>query len=308
MQEKLLYNLIEDLAGEGNGRIIETLLNKKNVNEFLIAKKMELTVNQVRNILYKLSNFGLVSFTRKKDQKKGWYIYYWTLDNKKSLKLIETHLKNKVKKLSEQLHNRETQRYYICPYCKIEVTEDIALENGFSCEECAEVYLLSDNAPHVREIKSKITRTQNEIVEIEQELNLLREKENRRRLREARKLEKLKEEEKEKKKIESRKKAAEKKKEAEKTKEAQKNIPAAKKTTTVKKAPAKTKIDTKKTDTKVKATKTKKTTTVKKAPVKTKTDAKKKIENKSVSKPVKKTDTVSKKSASLKKAKVKKKI
>ena len=132
MQDKLLFNLIEEIAGEGNGRIIESLLNKKDVNEFLIAKKMELTVNQVRNILYKLSNFGFVSFNRKKDQKKGWYIYYWTLDNKKSLKLIETHLKNKITLLEEQLKNRETQRYYVCPYCKIEVTEDVALENDFS--------------------------------------------------------------------------------------------------------------------------------------------------------------------------------
>lgn len=279
MQEKLLYNLIEDLTGEGNGRIIETLLNKKDVNEFLIAKKMELTVNQVRNILYKLSNFGLVSFTRKKDQKKGWYIYFWTLDNKKSFKLIETHLKNKVQKLSEQLHNRETRRYYTCPYCKIEVTEDVALENGFSCEECAEVYLLSDNTPHMREIKSKITRIQNEIVEIEQELNLLKEKENKKRLREIKKMEKEKLEEKEKKKMDSKKKIAENKKEAEKR-------------ITVKKTVTKAKVDIKKkADVKKKIEKKKETN------VKKKVDTKKKGEKKSVSKSLKKSGKTKKSEA-----------
>ncbi len=176
MQEKLLFNLIEEIAGENNGRIVDTLFNKKDVNEFLIAKKMELTINQVRNILYKLSNLGLVSFIRKKDKKKGWYIYYWTLSNEKSLALIENHLRKKISDLEEQLKFRETKRYYTCPYCHIEVEEDIALENGFSCEECAEIYQLSDNSPFVRDIKSKITRINNEITEINVELTSLRQK------------------------------------------------------------------------------------------------------------------------------------
>ncbi len=176
MQEKLLYNLIEDLAGEGNGRIVEILFNKKDVNEFLIAKKMELTINQVRNILYKLSNHGLVSFIRKKDKKKGWYIYYWTLNTEKSLALIEQFLKKKISNFNEQLNNRQTKRYYTCPYCQIEVTEDIALEHGFSCEECAEIYELSINTPHIRDIKTKTTRTTRELDQIKAELEVVREK------------------------------------------------------------------------------------------------------------------------------------
>ena len=52
MQVKLLHDLVEELAGVDTGRIVEILFGKKDVNEFLIAKKMELTINQVRNILY----------------------------------------------------------------------------------------------------------------------------------------------------------------------------------------------------------------------------------------------------------------
>jgi len=70
MQVKLLHDLVEEMAGEDTGRIVDILFGKKDVNEFLIAKKMELTINQVRNILYKLSADGLVSFIRKKDGKK----------------------------------------------------------------------------------------------------------------------------------------------------------------------------------------------------------------------------------------------
>lgn len=189
MQKKLLFDLVEDLAGEGNGRIVEVLYNKKDVNEFLISKKMELTVNQVRNILYKLSNFGLVSFIRKKDNRKGWYIYYWTLNTEKSLALIESYLQNKTKELQEALEKRENDRYYVCPSCGIEVTEPVALEQDFVCDECAEIYQLSDNAPFIRDLKSKITRNENLLSQIKEELESVRTKKKAKRERAAKKAE-----------------------------------------------------------------------------------------------------------------------
>jgi len=35
------------MAGENTGRIVDILFKKKDVNEFSIAKKMDLTINQV---------------------------------------------------------------------------------------------------------------------------------------------------------------------------------------------------------------------------------------------------------------------
>lgn len=201
-QDKLLFNLIEEITGEGNGRIVNIIFNKKDVNEFLIAKKMELTVNQVRNILYKLSNFGLVSFIRKKDQRKGWYIYYWTLDNLKSLELIKSHLQKKIDDFNIQLNNRENRRYFVCPSCKVEVGEEIALENEFVCEECAVTYNLVDNTANIRDIKSKITRVTNEMNEVDVELNALKGKERKKIERENKKIADQKAKEKEEKKAE----------------------------------------------------------------------------------------------------------
>ncbi|MEI6850177.1 MAG: hypothetical protein WCK29_03995, partial [archaeon] len=74
MQVSILREVVSTIAGERAKTIIDLLIDKKNVNEFLIAKKMKLTINQTRNILYKLGDEGLVSFIRKKDAKKGgWY-------------------------------------------------------------------------------------------------------------------------------------------------------------------------------------------------------------------------------------------
>ena len=126
MQVRLLHDLVEEMAGEGTGRIVEILFKKKDVNEFLIAKKMELTINQVRNILYKLSADNLVSFIRKKDKRKGWYIYYWTLNTEKCLAKLEGSLIRKIEDLGKMLEARETKRFYICESCAIEVGEEKA--------------------------------------------------------------------------------------------------------------------------------------------------------------------------------------
>ncbi len=181
MQIKLLHDLVEEMAGENTGRIVDILFGKKDVNEFLISKKMELTINQVRNILYKLSADGLVSFIRKKDKRKGWYIYYWTLKTEKCLVKLESSLVEKINNFNHILSSRETKRFYVCKSCDIEVSEEKALENGFSCDECAEVYELSDNSKPIRDMKARITRTMKNLELIKEELEIIRKKENRKR-------------------------------------------------------------------------------------------------------------------------------
>jgi len=190
MQIKLLHDLVEEMAGLGTGRIVEILFGKKDVNEFSIAKKMDLTINQVRNILYKLSADGLVSFIRKKDKRKGWYIYYWTLKTEKCLIKLEQSLINKIESLNAVLNSRETKRFYLCKPCGIEVGEEKALENGFTCEECAEVYELADNSASIRDTKAKITRTEKDLNLILDELKSIREKESKKRARASKKAEK----------------------------------------------------------------------------------------------------------------------
>jgi transcription factor E len=197
MQINLLKSLVEEMAG--SSLIVDILFDKRDVNEFLIAKKMNLTINQVRNILYKLSAEGLVSFTRKKDKKKGWYIYFWTLNSEKCLLRIERELIRKMEDLKQLLRDRETKRYYTCKGCSIELTEEKALEHDFSCEECAEVYTLVDNTNALRDIKGKITKKENEIRDIKEELSLIQESKNKKKSSDAKKEEKERQKAKEKK-------------------------------------------------------------------------------------------------------------
>ncbi|MFA7707507.1 MAG: hypothetical protein WCX73_01010 [Candidatus Pacearchaeota archaeon] len=172
MQIKFLKSIVEHLINKQATPIVDLLAGKKDINEFLIAKKLGLTINQTRNVLYKLSDYGLVSFIRKKDKRKGWYIYFWTLNVYQSLVLLQKKLKEELTQAEVQLNNRKERRYYICNVCSLEVTEEIALLNDFTCPECEEVYVLSNNQESIDSLNKTISRLQKEIGLIEVELSL----------------------------------------------------------------------------------------------------------------------------------------
>ena len=163
MQIKFLKSIVENLINKQAVPIIDLLIGKKHVNEFLIAKKLELTINQTRNILYKLSDFGLVSFIRKKDKRKGWYIYFWTLNIYQSLNLLEQNLKRELEQLEMQLKERKEKRYYFCKTCSIEVSEEVALLNNFACSECEQIYELSNNQEIIQNLEKSILKLKKEI-------------------------------------------------------------------------------------------------------------------------------------------------
>jgi len=175
MQTNFLEEIVEDIAGSQAKEIVKLLEGKKDVNEFLIAKKLKLTINQTRNILYKLSEAGLVSSTRKKDKRKGWFIYFWTLDTLKSLELLEKRLLDETAQLKHLLQNRKLRRFYFCKTCNAEVGEETALLNQFTCQECGQVYELADSSTFIKEIEGKISKIEKQLSIISGEKGTLQE-------------------------------------------------------------------------------------------------------------------------------------
>lgn len=178
MQEKILKNIIVEFGGSDAERLVDLLFKKQNVNEFLIAKKMNLTINQTRNMLYKLADSGLVQFIRKKDKKKGgWYTYFWTLKTKRVLQKHKEKLEEEIKKLQEQLAKRESERFYYSPLADLEYTEEEAILHDYTCPETGEVLELKDNTPEINKIKNEIKKMQDTVQIVEGEIQEIEKKE-----------------------------------------------------------------------------------------------------------------------------------
>ncbi|VVB82313.1 Transcription factor E [uncultured archaeon] len=193
MLKNLLKEIVASIAGKQAEEIIELLDGKKYTNEFIIAKKLNLTINQTRNILYKISDFGLVSFIRKKDKRKGWYTYFWKLEIMKSLEFLKNNLIKKMEQLQHQIKSRETKEFYTCEKCNIEFNEENALIHNFSCNECGEIMVRKDNTPVIKEYNRALDKLKRELGFVDDEINIEKEKEGKSKARELKKEEKEKE-------------------------------------------------------------------------------------------------------------------
>ena len=175
MLQDFLKEAISLAVGKQSEQISDILSNTKYINEFTIAKKLDMTINQTRNILYKLSDFGLVSYIRKKDKKKGWFTYFWKLEAVKVLEFLKGIKKKNIDQIEHQIKSRETKSFYICQKCNIEFTEENALFHDFSCIECGQLLTMVDSSKILKDLKRSLNKFKDEVETINDQI--LKEKE-----------------------------------------------------------------------------------------------------------------------------------
>jgi len=170
MLDKFLKEAVSTVVGKASEDIAELLNSKKHVNEFLVSKKMNITINQTRNLLYRLADKGLVSSIRKKDKRKGWYTYFWKIEILKNLIYLKELVEKRRGIIREQINNRETKQYYICERCNLEFDEAQALLMNFTCNECGGVFALEENSKLLKDLAKNLERYNKTLQEIGDEL------------------------------------------------------------------------------------------------------------------------------------------
>lgn len=160
--KKHLEEAILQISGQEGLKIYKILKGKEDINEFEIASKLKLTINQIRNVLYKFEKDNLLTNVRKKDRKKGWYIYFWTLHTPKLKDLVVKLKKQRLERLENLLNLEENSEFYICSNKCSRCELNDALEVGYVCPECGLVL-----NPEKRKKTSKIKK---EIIELKKEL------------------------------------------------------------------------------------------------------------------------------------------
>ena len=171
MHIALLKDVVNSILGPAGVPIVDLLYGKKNVNEFVIAKKLKLTINQTRNMLYRLSDEGLVSFIRKKDAKKGgWYTYFWTLSLEKSFLKFKEKLNKEIDGLEATINTKRTVRFFKCTNCGSEMSEEQALLHDYHCVECGELMQPKDTNPEIQEIQAKVAKLRDILSKVDSQL------------------------------------------------------------------------------------------------------------------------------------------
>jgi len=164
MKIEILKSVVHSVAGEKAKDIIDLLADKRNVNEFLIAKK--------------LADEGLVSFVRKKDNKKGgWYTYFWTLNHDKGLFRFKDILLKSVENLKKEINTKRTERFFFSSNCNLDFPEETALTHDYTCPECGEILQLKDNTKEISNLEREVKKNESSLEKVDIEIKILQEAE-----------------------------------------------------------------------------------------------------------------------------------
>ena len=153
-----MYNTLTEIAGEDVIPVVKYLKDKKNISEFKIADATNTEVNRIRSMLYKLHESNLVTYYRKKDRKKGWYISYWTFNMKGLPHLQHSMRRQKIEQLKDRLVREESNlgTFYICRNVCTRLDFESAFENEFRCPECGELIHQQDNTKTIENIRVRL--------------------------------------------------------------------------------------------------------------------------------------------------------
>ncbi|UXD21383.1 transcription factor [Ignicoccus pacificus DSM 13166] len=134
--KKELFKFIEKLVGKDGLKVFRELMKYDSVSEDQIADDLGMKVNDVRKILYKLEEYGLVKNYKERSEDGMQMIYYWYIDremlNRRLLRLKQQVLE----KLKARLKKEEDETYFYCPRDLLRFSYSEAMLHDFTCPRC----------------------------------------------------------------------------------------------------------------------------------------------------------------------------
>ena len=154
----ILTKTAAEAVGQDAVKLVQYLKGQEDISEFKIAKDTKEEIHKVRNIMYRLHSHHLATYIRKKDRQKGWYISYWTLNEKRFKEVFEKLQDSRLENLKDKLKKEQEYRegLYICPNLCTRMNFESAMELSFTCPECGRILNPQDNTKTIENLKSMI--------------------------------------------------------------------------------------------------------------------------------------------------------
>jgi len=154
-----VMEIVRSTFGEPSRTVFEALLRvNREVQDEELASMSGLHVNEVRRILYRLSDHGFVTSRRVRDRETGYYIYFWRANIEYLPQILISRKKLVLAKLIARLRYEETY-VFTCNGCRGEFERysfDDALSKDFKCPHCGAPLSPIDNAAVVKRLREMI--------------------------------------------------------------------------------------------------------------------------------------------------------
>jgi len=159
-----LIKIAKLFGGEEAVTVVKSLKKLGEGTDEIIANDSAIRLNTVRKVLYKLYDHGLVSCTRVRDDKTGWFIFFWRLQPDQLDAFIRSRKKRALDKLKQRLDFERNHSFFVCKTDgEVRVTFEEAMETSFKCGKCGNQLDSSENADLVSVLESKIEKLEAEL-------------------------------------------------------------------------------------------------------------------------------------------------
>ena len=166
-KDPIIHNKLQTVVDEKGVELIRIMLKKKHMGEFKLAAKLNLKVNKVRSLLYKLYSKKIVSYTRKRDKRKGWYIYTWKLEPSKIVDFTIDEIKKDISALEDKYKiSVAGKEFFICRECGLQLELVKALEVNYTCPYCNKAMIAMDIEKNKKEIIKEVNRLKKTIEQV----------------------------------------------------------------------------------------------------------------------------------------------
>ncbi|MEM4295262.1 MAG: hypothetical protein QXS91_00405 [Candidatus Anstonellales archaeon] len=130
MQNKQLKEELENIGGQSIFKILRLL--EKTGDDERIAQYLKVKVSDVRAVLNKLNQAGILDYKKTKDKETGWYYYSWVFSPERVINWFNKKISTRIAYLQNLLIEGE---YYYCKKCSIDnpIKFELAMDYNFLC-------------------------------------------------------------------------------------------------------------------------------------------------------------------------------
>ncbi len=159
---KCTEKVIKKIAGEEVLELVSFLEEKEFVSEIEIAEELQIEMNAARSMLYKLYHVNLATYDRRKDKKRGLYVYHWSFDATRVPIIAKDMTIKRIDKLKEKVKLAH-EPCFACDNNCSRVEFDQAIYFDFKCPECGQIMNHFSREKEIQKMNEEIKKLEKSI-------------------------------------------------------------------------------------------------------------------------------------------------
>ena len=167
IEKETIIELARLVGGQDAARVMKILLRKPGIVDEEIASRLKLDVREVRKILHRLNEFGILHYELSRDKETEHRIFKWYVQQEQVIGLILTNMKKILDRLKAKLEVEENNEFYWCGtlgHPRFLFSE--AMDQLFRCPVCGKPLMPHENAELIKALEWKISEIEKALEEM----------------------------------------------------------------------------------------------------------------------------------------------